>query len=70
MSHLVSRRLAPGSGSRPEERSRRGAAPDLHEAVREVPLHQWHHVAGSKVRASDLLRALFEVRRIRARYLR
>jgi glycosyltransferase involved in cell wall biosynthesis len=49
---------------------RRGAAPDLREAVREVPLHQWHHVAGSKVRASDLLRALFEVRRIRARYLR
>jgi hypothetical protein len=49
---------------------RRGDAPDLREAVRELPLHQWHHVAGSKIRASDFLRALVEVRRIRARYLR
>jgi len=49
---------------------RLGGAPDLREAVRGVPLHQWHHVGGSKIRPADFVRALVEVRRIRARYLR
>lgn len=34
----------------------------------EVPLHTWHHVSGSKVRASDLPRALLDLWWIYRRY--
>jgi dolichyl-phosphate beta-glucosyltransferase len=36
--------------------------------IYELPLNTWHDVAGSKVRARDFFRALFEMLRIRARY--
>ena len=37
--------------------------------VREVPLHAWRDVAGSKVGALDFFRAMRELWRIRRRYL-
>jgi glycosyltransferase involved in cell wall biosynthesis len=38
-------------------------------AICEVPLPQWHDVAGSKVRAADYLGAAFDLWRIHRRYL-
>jgi len=45
-----------------------GATPDLAERIYEVPLRQWHDVAGSKVRASDALREIRELGSIGVRY--
>ncbi|MBN1653986.1 MAG: glycosyltransferase [Deltaproteobacteria bacterium] len=50
--------------------ARRGtdlAQPD--RAIYEYPLNQWHDIVGSKVRASDFLRAIFEIGLIYRRYL-
>jgi glycosyltransferase involved in cell wall biosynthesis len=50
-------------------RDRRSAGEEPPEAgVVEVPLSVWRHVPGSKVRASDLPRAVIELLRIRSRY--
>jgi dolichyl-phosphate beta-glucosyltransferase len=40
------------------------------EVIYELPLRQWHDIAGSKVRASAFFRAIFEIGRIYRRYLR
>lgn len=50
-------------------RRREGGTP-VAECVRELPLLQWVDVAGSKVRGTDFFRAVGELLRIRARYLR
>ena len=42
----------------------------LCEAVYEFPLTEWRHAAGSKVRATDFLRALGDLARIRRVYVR
>jgi len=45
---------------------------DLHpaaEVIYELPLMQWVDVPGSKLRASDFVRALFEILRVHRRYL-
>lgn len=41
-----------------------------HRVIHEFPLHQWHDIAGSKVRVSDFFRAVFEIQRIYRRYLK
>ena len=38
------------------------------DSIYELPLDEWRDVAGSKVHASDFFKALFEMRRIHARY--
>ena len=38
------------------------------DSIYELPLDVWHDVAGSKVHASDFLKALFEMQRIYTRY--
>jgi hypothetical protein len=38
------------------------------DSIYELPLDEWRDIAGSKVHASDFFRALFEMRRIHARY--
>ncbi len=38
------------------------------DSIYELPLDQWHDVAGSKVQATDFLKALFEMARIHAKY--
>ncbi len=43
--------------------------PPVSELVAEFPLHQWHDVAGSKVRMLDFPRAFLELARIRRAYL-
>ncbi len=45
-----------------------GPAPE--RVVYELALRQWVDVAGSKVRATDFVRAIAEIGRIRSRYLR
>ncbi len=40
------------------------------EAIYEFPLHEWREIPGSKVRARDFPRSLFELWRIHRRYLR
>lgn len=50
------------------ERERGGG--DVGELIYELPLDAWRDVEGSKVRPRDFLRALFELLRIRKRYLR
>jgi glycosyltransferase involved in cell wall biosynthesis len=42
--------------------------PGLDRAVFEYPLHEWHDVAGSKVRARDFLKAFFGLAAIRWQY--
>jgi dolichyl-phosphate beta-glucosyltransferase len=43
-------------------------AGDAHERIYELPLNQWHDVAGSKVRATDFLTGIFEMLRIYRKY--
>ena len=43
---------------------------DAPRLIYELPLETWRDVAGSKVRALDFMRALFEMLRIHHRYLR
>ena len=38
------------------------------DSIYELPLDEWHDVAGSKVHASDFLKALLEMGRIHAKY--
>lgn len=38
------------------------------DSIYELPLDQWHDVAGSKVQASDFFKGLFEIQRIYAKY--
>ena len=52
-----------------QSRRRDGGSPP-NVCVRELPLLQWVDVAGSKVRPLDFVRAVGELLRIRARYLR
>jgi len=52
-------------------RDRRGTGlPPAEEVVIEQPLRRWRDVAGSRVKPSDFLRAMFEIYRIRRTYLR
>ena len=44
--------------------------PPLDEVVYELPLDQWHDVAGSKLKSGDFLKAVFELAAIYWRYLR
>ncbi|HMB03697.1 MAG TPA: glycosyltransferase [Isosphaeraceae bacterium] len=49
--------------------SRRGTdRPKIDEVVYEFPLHEWHDVAGSKVRPGDFARAFYELAAISWRY--
>jgi dolichyl-phosphate beta-glucosyltransferase len=49
--------------------ARRGAdRPRIEETVYEFPLHQWHDVAGSKVKPLDMVRAFFGLAAICWRY--
>lgn len=49
--------------------SRRGTdRPKIDEVVYEFPLHEWHDVAGSKVRPRDFVRAFYELAAISWRY--
>jgi dolichyl-phosphate beta-glucosyltransferase len=51
--------------------ARRGAnLPPIEDIVYEFPLHQWRDVAGSKVKASDFVKAFFGLSLIYWRYLR
>jgi dolichyl-phosphate beta-glucosyltransferase len=51
--------------------ARRGSGgPGAGEVIREIPLWEWHDVAGSKVRAVDFFKSMTELLRIRRRYLR
>ncbi|HET8939594.1 MAG TPA: glycosyltransferase [Polyangiales bacterium] len=43
-------------------------AGDAHERIYELPLNDWHDVAGSKVRAGDFVTALFEMWRVYRKY--
>jgi hypothetical protein len=45
------------------------ALPKAAEVITELPLMQWIDVAGSKVRLLDFPRAIWEIWRIRRRYL-
>ena len=54
--------------ARLERRHREGHGPPPEEIVTEVALRRWNDVAGSKVRATDFLRALLDLRRIRRHY--
>ncbi|HET6334332.1 MAG TPA: glycosyltransferase [Polyangiales bacterium] len=38
------------------------------DSIYELPLDEWHDVAGSKVQASDFFKGLFEILRIHAKY--
>jgi glycosyltransferase involved in cell wall biosynthesis len=49
---------------------RQGAGRDVADLIYELPLETWHDVAGSKVKATDFLRAAFELLRIHRRYIR
>jgi glycosyltransferase involved in cell wall biosynthesis len=52
-------------------RARRGSGrPEVGEVIREIPLWEWHDVAGSKVRPVDFFKSMVELLRIRRRYLR
>ncbi len=44
--------------------------PGAAEVIYELPLDEWHDVAGSKVRAKDFVKALLEMWHIRRTYLR
>ncbi len=48
---------------------RRFGGPDAAQLVYELPLQQWHDVAGSKVKPADFPRALWELLRLRRQYL-
>jgi glycosyltransferase involved in cell wall biosynthesis len=48
---------------------RLSGGPEVSQLVYELPLKQWHDVAGSKVKPADFPRALGELLRIRRRYL-
>jgi dolichyl-phosphate beta-glucosyltransferase len=50
-----------------QQRSRAGLS-SASNSIYELPLDEWHDVAGSKVRASDFVKALFEMQHILARY--
>jgi hypothetical protein len=54
--------------ARLERRHRDGGGPPPEDVVVEVPLTRWTDVPGSKVRATDFVRAFFDLRRIRRRY--
>ena len=43
-------------------------AGDAHERIFELPLNDWHDVAGSKVRAGDFVKAFFEMLRVYHKY--
>jgi hypothetical protein len=50
--------------------ARRGTRlPQVEDIVYEFPLHEWHDVAGSKVRPGDFVRALFGLAMIYWHYL-
>ncbi len=49
---------------------RRDAGPAAESVIYELPLNQWHDVAGSKIKGGDYLTALIETARIHRRYLR
>jgi hypothetical protein len=49
---------------------RSGLLPGAAEVVYELPLRQWHDVAGSKVKPLDFPKALLELRTIARHYLR
>jgi len=49
-------------------RHRDDAGPSVEASVVEVPLRRWTDVPGSKVRATDFVRALVGVRRVRRHY--
>lgn len=51
------------------ELRRGGDRPKAKDVIYEYPLHCWHDVAGSKVSPWDFPRALWELARIRRRYL-
>jgi glycosyltransferase involved in cell wall biosynthesis len=57
---IVARRIALG---------RTRDLPAVAGVIHELPLQQWVDVAGSKVRAGDFVRAVFEVVRVYRRYL-
>lgn len=54
--------------ARLERRHRDGLGPRPEDVVIEVPLSCWTDVPGSKVRATDFVRAFFDLRRIRRHY--
>ena len=51
-------------------RSSRYAPETLRTCIYEFPLLEWRDVAGSKVRARDFVRAMFDLARIRRAYIR
>ncbi len=54
--------------ARLERRHRDGGGSPPEDLVVEVPLSRWTDVPGSKVRATDFVRAILALRRIRSRY--
>jgi glycosyltransferase involved in cell wall biosynthesis len=51
-------------------RARRGTEqPQPEDVIYELPLRAWHDIAGSKVKAGDFPKAIFETLRIRRKYL-
>jgi glycosyltransferase involved in cell wall biosynthesis len=51
--------------------ARRGSdLPQPTDVIYEIPLDRWQDVAGSRVRPLDFFRALFQIARIRRRYLK
>jgi hypothetical protein len=52
-----------------DARDRGAAAADVEASLCELPLQQWHDVAGSRVRPRDFVKAVYELGQIHWRYL-